>query len=592
MPHLIAYAGPLQGRTFSLPEGQWTIGRSPANHLWLDDLEVSRNHCVVVTADGASEIRDLGSRNGTLVNGGAIASQLLQPDDEIIIGASVFSFAATEAATDSGSIAELRPGDSHYTAACSDLPVSPRAQRDLRTLLRLSNLLHSLRNVARVGMGSSSEAMRGRLEGFLLDLISAERAQVISSDAENEIVRDVYRRRVATITRDPANSDRMVLAAPIIARNDVPAVIYLEGRSGERRFDEGHLQFVTAVAEIAAVAWENAELLSWLEEENQRLRQAPGSDFGMIGDSARLSELRRQIARVAPSPASVLITGETGTGKELVAHALHANSSRAHAPFVAINCAAFPVALMESELFGYERGAFTGAVARKRGRLELANGGTVFFDEVGELALNLQAKLLRVLDQRRLERLGGVDTIQLDIRVVAATNTNLEEAVRKGNFREDLYFRLKVVTLKTPALRERPSDIHPLAEHFARMLALESRRKLIGIAPEARACLEAYSWPGNVRELRHAIESAIVLGADEYLLAEDLPEQIQAARPAAAGDGSYAEALDRAKRETILRAFEQAGNDHDAAARLLGLHPNYLRKLLRTLNIKGQIQAR
>ena len=183
-----------------------------------------------------------------------------------------------------------------------------------------------------------------------------------------------------------------------------------------------------------------------------------------------------------------------------------------------------------------------------------------------------------------MERVGGTETIQLDIRIVAATNCDLEEAVKRGAFREDLYFRLKVVMLKTPPLRDLPSDIFPLAEHFAKKSALDCRRKLIGVSPEARACLEAYSWPGNVRELRHAIESAVVLGSDEYLLVEDLTEQIQAARPAS---GSYAEALDQAKRDAILRAFEQTGQEHDAAARVLGLHPNYLRKLLRTLDLKG-----
>jgi two-component system response regulator HydG len=210
----------------------------------------------------------------------------------------------------------------------------------------------------------------------------------------------------------------------------------------------------------------------------------------------------------------------------------------------------------------------------------------VFFDEVGELALNLQAKLLRVLDSKCVERVGGTETIQLDIRIVAATNCDLAEAVKRGAFREDLYFRLKVIMLKTPSLRDRPSDILPLAEHFARKSALDCRRRLIGLSPDARACLEAYAWPGNVRELRHAIESAVVLGSEEYLLVEDLPEQIQVARPGSR-QGTYAEALEQAKRDAIERAFGQAGQDHDTAAQILGLHPNYLRKLLRTLDLRN-----
>ena len=228
-----------------------------------------------------------------------------------------------------------------------------------------------------------------------------------------------------------------------------------------------------------------------------------------------MRSLYRQIGRVAPSDSTVLITGESGTGKELVARAIHSNSPRAERPFVAINCAAITETLLESELFGHERGAFTGAIAQKKGRLETADGGTVLLDEIGELSPALQAKLLRVLQEREFERVGGTRSIAVDFRLVAATNRDLEQAIAAGTFRRDLYYRLNVVSLAVPPLRERPEDIPLLANHFARRHAANMKRRVTGVSPEALACLMAYDWPGNVRELENAIERAVVLGSTD-----------------------------------------------------------------------------
>ena len=275
---------------------------------------------------------------------------------------------------------------------------------------------------------------------------------------------------------------------------------------------------------MAAVAWENATILGWLQEENVRLQSELKIEHDMVGVSIKMRDLARQMAKAAPSNSTILILGESGTGKELIARALHRNSLRASGPFVAINCAALTEALLESELFGHEKGAFTGAIAQKKGKLEIAAGGTVFLDEIGELSGSLQAKLLRVLQQREMERVGGMVVIPLDIRIVAATNRDLEEAVKKGLFRQDLFYRLNVVTLKAPALRERTEDIPPLAEHFAKKYAAECGRKITGFTPEAQARLRAYDWPGNVRELENAIERAVVLGSTDTILAEGLFE--------------------------------------------------------------------
>jgi len=524
------------------------------------------------------------------VNGRSVKTVRLNANDEITVGGSIFTYSAVDiapAVENATEITRLRPGDSRYLTPSPDMTLSLRTQRDLKTLLRLANLLHSVRGVARTGFGQFNDAMQSRLEGFLLDLIPADCAAVLPSDAENEVVRQVCLRRVALLMPHPTDPAKMTLAAPIIVRSDVPAAIYLESCSAGEPFDDGHLQFLAAVAEIAAVAWENASLVSWLEEENQRLEERCGLDYGMVGASTRLRDLQQQISRVAGTDSTVLVLGETGTGKELVAHAIHRNSRRAGGPCVAINCASLAETLLESELFGHEKGAFTGAVARKRGRLEMADRGTLFLDEIGELAVPLQVKLLRVLETRTMERVGGTETLHLDIRIVAATNRNLEDAVRRGTFREDLYFRIKVVTLKTPPLRDCPGDILVLAEHFANQCARQCGRKLIGLSPEVRPYLHAYSWPGNVRELKHVIESSVVMGSADTLLVEDLPEQIRAARPPELREGLYAQALETAKREVILRAFDQSDHAHEAAAKMLGLHPNYLHKLMRTLDLKG-----
>jgi len=286
-----------------------------------------------------------------------------------------------------------------------------------------------------------------------------------------------------------------------------------------------------------------------------------------------------------------LVLGESGTGKELIARAIHRTSPRAPAPFVAINCAALTDTLLESELFGYEKGAFTGALSQRKGKLETAQGGTVFLDEIGELSPLLQAKLLRVLQERELQRVGGTQSIKLDIRLIAATNRDLAEAARKGEFRQDLYYRLNVVTLKAAPLRERPEDILPLAEHFAKKFAQQCGRRIAGIAPQAKQYLQSHSWPGNVRELENAIERAVVLGVGETILPEDLPETVREERPADISATLYEEAVETAKKQVVLRAFEQAGHEHDRAAKLLGLHPNYLHRLIRALDLREALKS-
>jgi Nif-specific regulatory protein len=352
------------------------------------------------------------------------------------------------------------------------------------------------------------------------------------------------------------------------------------------KFNREHLQLVTAIAGIAAVAIENARQFEWLETENERLLADVNIEHNMIGDGAAMQRIYHFISKVAPTDATVLISGESGTGKELAARAIHRNSKRAQKPFMAVNCAALNDSLLESELFGHEKGSFTGAFAQKKGRLEIADGGTVFLDEIGELTPQLQVKLLRVLQERQFERVGGTVTIKVDLRLIAATNKNLEEAIETGQFRQDLYYRLNVVSLEMPPLRDRREDIMLLANYFIDKYGAQCNRKLKGFSAAARDCLTAYDWPGNVRELENTIERAVVLGTTEWILPEDLPEALLETRVTADGSSTtYHQAVVQNKKQMILRAMDEAKQDHVEAARLLGIHPNYLQRLIRNLNL-------
>jgi Nif-specific regulatory protein len=384
---------------------------------------------------------------------------------------------------------------------------------------------------------------------------------------------------------------RSVLAVPLEVQGKLLGVIYLDTSAQEVRFDSELLQLVTALGNVAALAIENARHLDWLGGENRRLHQELVIAHSMVGESAPMREVYQFISRVAGSDSTVLIGGESGTGKELVARAIHGNSGRAERPFVAINCAAITETLLESELFGHEKGAFTGAVAQKKGKLETADGGTVFLDEIGELAAPLQAKLLRVLQEREFERVGGTRPIKLDIRLIAATNRDLKEASRLGTFRQDLYYRLNVVSLRMPALRERAEDIPLLANYFAARSSEKVKRRVVGFSPKARACLLAYDWPGNVRELENAIERAVVLGSSELILPEDLPESVVEGMASEEGPVTVLhDGIRRAKQAMIELAIEQAGGNYTEAAKSLGIHPNHLFRLIRTLNLKPKRQ--
>jgi Nif-specific regulatory protein len=394
---------------------------------------------------------------------------------------------------------------------------------------------------------------------------------------------------VFTVASASPLPDQHVLCVPLIAVENILGVIYLTAPASSPPFGEDHVYFLTSVSRIAAVTLENLLKLDSLRAENQRLRAEVGTDT-LIGESRPMLKVTEFIGRVAKGDSTVLIRGESGTGKELVARAIHANSLRPGKPFVAINCAAIPETLLESELFGHEKGAFTGAATTKKGKFEAAEDGTLLLDEIGEMAPLLQAKLLRVLQQHEFERLGGTRLLPFNARVIAATNKNLEQSIKAGEFRQDLYYRLNVVSVALPPLREHREDIPLLAMHFANQFAAKCKRGFKGISPEARSLLMHYSWPGNVRELENAIEHAIVLGLTDEILPEDLPEALLEEQSSEVTAALYHNTLNLTKKQLVVTAMDNAKGNHIEAARLLGIHPKYLHRLIKNLDLKSELK--
>jgi len=629
---LEAVSGPLKGKLFPLTQDEVSIGRDPSNEISLLDSLVSRRHCVIRREASAFRLQDLDSRNNTFVSGVPVRDRVLVHGDQIRVGNSILIFQGPSSDSIPGNASLqldatpvpgaatviLRKEDALYLQASRPLPATAKTVRDLNVLLDFSRTVNSVRGLDALQekvleavlaiipadqaailltengvAGFSSIVGRNRELGAnqpihasqtILNRVLEENLAVLSSDVQSD---DAYREAESLIERRVHS----VLAVPLEVQGKVLGVMYLDASSPGARFDSDLLQLVTTLGNITALAIENARQLERLGGENRRLYEELNIHHSMIGESKAMHEVYDFVSRVAGRDSTVLISGESGTGKELVARAVHMNSGRADKPFVAINCAAITETLLESELFGHERGAFTGAVSQKKGKLEVAEGGTVFLDEIGELAVPMQAKLLRVLQEREFERVGGTRPIKLDVRLIAATNRDLKEASKTGAFRPDLYYRLNVVSLHMPALRERREDIPMLAAFFATQCGEKVKRRVAGISPEARACLTRYDWPGNVRELENAIERAVVLGSTELILPDDLPDSILE-ETAAAGEPVSAlhDGIREAKKVLIERAIEQANGNYTEAAKILGVHANHLFRLIRTLNLKPKRQ--
>lgn len=593
-------------------------------------------------------MRDLGSRNGTLINGQRVVGDYELEDVELIqIGSCQLGFTydlsrpfpqfgedtgndaetATELVFDQPAGAEPeilhRKRDTRFRSTPDGEAIGHRASQELARLYRLAldmgaaPTTKQLAEVVLDGLFSGTSADIGAIllskkpgtQGKASDLsVVAYKAQgdfpyqKVSDYLSNAVLSD----NDAILARDVADDSRLasrdslgeihaqsVICAPIRHSDAVHGLIHLYSTNPDNPLDPDDLEFTLAVADQFAVALSHQKEkeslqvgLARVRDENETLRRQLALESELIGDSECMQQLRQNIGRIASTDATVLIRGESGVGKELVSRAIHFNSPRREGPFVCMNCAALSESLLESELFGHEKGSFTGATGRKIGKFEQANKGSLFLDEVGEMSLAIQAKFLRVLEGHPFERVGGGSSIRVDVRVVAATNRDLEKAIEDGKFRQDLYFRLHVVELTVHPLREHSEDIPQLANFFLERFGRRLDRPAKGFSRDALDAMLAYQWPGNIRELQNAVERAVILCNDDLVGVDDihltsLGTQQSHTRPAA--PPAFREiSLDVLEREYILETLERTNWNKSKAAQILGIERSTLdRKLKR-----------
>lgn len=407
-------------------------------------------------------------------------------------------------------------------------------------------------------------------------------AGYVAESKEPLVVNDVtkelrFQKEISETLDFPTKS---ILCVPLMLQEKILGVIEVINKKGG--FFDNDTQLLVAIAQQASLAIENARLHESLGKECRSLQQALQLRPDFIGGkSDKTNELLKLVEKVSPTDSTIIISGETGTGKELVARMIHENSKRKGYPFTCVTCAILTETLLESELFGHEKGAFTGATIKKVGKFEMAHRGTVFLDEITAIPLSTQTKLLRVLEEREFERVGGTQVFKVDIRVIAATNENLQELVRKGKFREDLYYRLKVIEIPVPPLRERKEDIPDLVEYFLAQYSKELDRKIDKISPETMRLLTNYSWPGNIRELKNVIERALVLGTGNTLEPGHLPLEIKEGTPTTKANLPNDWSLSSAEKWHIERALRHTNGNKTKAAELLGISRNRLDRKLK-----------
>jgi len=630
-----------RGRTRLVDGQRITIGRAPTNHIVVYDERASRAHAEILPSAAGWVVRDLESRNGTLLNGEPFeADRPLAPGDVISVGLTEIVYVAgdpppavaggddTRGESSTGRMpAELEAWHTSIThrqtrsqlleeirEAAATVPRVGRAAAELCRLafaLGRATDLHTVAKLALEAAAQGTSSSRGvvLLPGRLLQPAAPRRDLAVAGSLEAVasvpaagpageipvgVVTAVLRGNEALlIAAGTTDGSLATISAPVRMQGKPIGVMHLAIDTCEHQAGPDELEFVMAVCEALGLALDNitarealSTKLASAADENERLRRRLGDDCQIVGRSPALQGILAQVQRVAATRATVLVRGESGSGKELVARAIHESSDRREGPFVCLNCAALSETLLESELFGHEKGAFTGATERKIGKFEAAHGGTLMLDEIGEMSPEVQAKFLRVLEGHPFERVGGSGRVQVDVRVVAATNRNLEAAVATGGFRRDLYFRLKVVEIVVPPLRQRAEDIAAIAGHFLERFAAETGRRIRGFTPAAITALETHHWPGNIRELRNCVERAVVLAPEEWVDVADLAlshlsvagDSGRAAHPAA---GHYVpETISEVERRHILNTLAAVGGNKTKAATILGIERSTLDRKL------------
>lgn len=629
------------GDVFPLATGQrYSIGRVTSNQIVLKDELCSREHAEVYAANGRWRVRDNDSRNGTRVNGERLDSDWeLSPGDEIQLGRSRLYFVENLSqlpdlsvhsdSSDSMSI-KKRLGNTRFLTPSSPTAEAPEGNGDSKVPAqkeqrhRISRDLSLLYKMAlEMGSAGSYQEMVQKVLDGLLDAIPADAGAILAVKEGREleliahcqrdtkvpgyvkisqfVSNEVMASKEAILAEDVSHDKHLrnresladlratsLICAPVMFGDRLLGLIHLYCTDLYKSLDAEDLEFTLAVAKQLGVVTHQLKRQDSLSAENESLRSQLGFESELVGESNVMKQVEDQLSRVAATSAIVLIRGESGTGKELVARAIHYNSPRRDGPFVCLNCAALPETLLESELFGHERGAFTGATDKKIGKFEAADRGTIFLDEIGEMNPTSQAKLLRILEGHPFERVGGHAAVRVDVRVVAATNQPLEQAISAGRFRRDLFFRLQVVELSIAPLRERKSDIPLLAEHFLKRFVRETGRKIQGFTPAALKKMDAYHWPGNVRELRNVVERAVALGAGPVIDAKDIWLSSIDTGPALQAPEARYEPLDleEIEKRHILRTLEHTNWNKSQAATILKIERSTLDRKIKAYDLK------
>lgn len=554
---LIGLSGCHKGKSWIISHTPLVLGRGRSCDIVLDDPIVSRRHCQVSEKDGEVLLEDLGSRNPVLINGEPVRQARLAPKDELAVGRDLFLVTTVRGAGSSPAPLEKTPSSDTFSIASTALlgiedGLAALGRRGpIRTVQDLADLFRAVSAFSRASdMGELIGAMAGWVRqrftptGLWLAKARGEEFTFYGADSPGlsppqeapvEAMCRTLRERQALLLPGgrvrqassppgaPSQAEDLgcTFVAPVTVADQNIGVVALTTAAPQDHAAESSLQLLALVAQALGPFVHAVASIEQLRRDNERLRMRSGESLTLVGDSSDMRRLRKDISTAARSHLNVLITGETGTGKELVARLLHAESSRSSGPLIVVNCAAIPRDLFESQLFGYEKGAFTGATEASPGLMALAHGGTLFLDEIGDLSPDNQARILRAIESGLFRRIGAEQETRVDIRVVAATNKDIRAAINTGTFREDLYHRVAGFEIHIPPLREHSSDIPALAEHFFALGKHEAKRPLMGIAPEAMACLKERPWTGNVRELRSCVFRAIAVAQQEVLQPQD-----------------------------------------------------------------------
>jgi len=561
-------------RVIQLTRRITTVGRDPQSDLPIDDPALPPT-ALHVLADGDAFTVSAHSGVELTVNGRRRTTCRLAPGDVLRAAGHELQFSPPPPAPPAAGVPSREDPLVRFSRRLLEAG-------SLETLL--DALLDALLEVTRADKGFVIELIDGQPEVRASRNVAPGNVEEAVSRVSDSIVQKVLATRRPLVVADALHDAewsssasvvnlrlQSVMCAPLLARGEVFGAIYLGNDSVRNLFGERSLETLTVFASQASLLLQNALLLRDLRRENEELREAiENRRYGeLVGAGPSMREVYRRIEKVAPTDVTVLVQGETGTGKELVAREIHRRSPRGAGPFVAVNCAAIPEGLLESELFGHVKGAFTGAVATRAGRFQAASGGTLFLDEIGEMPPSLQVKLLRAIQERVVQRVGDSRPEPVDIRVVAATNRNLEDEVREGRFREDLYYRLHVVTISLPPLRERGDDVTVLGRWFLQRYAAEFDSRARGFAPGALAALRKYHWPGNIRELENRVKKAAILADGPLVTAEDLDlhlDSLEATLP-------LADAIEEFRKRYISDILERNGGNRTKTAKDLDVDP-------------------